>query len=115
MVRECLAAAEALAEEGIGAEVIDVATLSPFDAATVIASVGRTGCCVIVQEAARTSGFGAEIAACLADEALLSLKAPVVRVTGYDTVMPLPRLEGHYVPDVARILAGARRVLEFAA
>jgi len=76
--------------------------------------VGRTGRCVIVQEAALTGGFGAEIAARLADDALLSLKAPVVRVAGYDTVMPLPRLEGYYVPSVERILAGARRVLEFA-
>jgi pyruvate dehydrogenase E1 component beta subunit len=108
-------AAETLVADGINAEVIDVATLAPLDAATIVASVARTGRCVIVQEAALTGGFGAEIAARLADEALLSLKAPVLRVAGYDTVMPLPRLEGYYVPNVARIVAGARRVLELAA
>jgi pyruvate dehydrogenase E1 component beta subunit len=115
MVREALKVAEALEADGVSAEVIDVATLAPLDSATIVASVGRTGRCVIVQEAALTGGFGAEIAARLADEALLNLKAPVVRVAGYDTVMPLPRLEDYYVPNVARILAGARRVLEFAA
>ncbi|MGD9536699.1 MAG: alpha-ketoacid dehydrogenase subunit beta [Alphaproteobacteria bacterium] len=115
MVKDTLEAAEALGAEGVAAEVIDVATLAPLDAATIIASVGRTGRCVIVQEAALTGGFGAEIAARLADDALLSLKAPIVRVAGYDTVMPLPRLEEHYIPNVERILAGARRVLEFAA
>ncbi len=115
MVREALKAAETLEAEGVSAEVIDVATLAPLDAATIVASVARSGRCVIVQEAALTGGFGAEIAARLADEALLSLKAPVVRVAGYDTVMPLPRLESHYVPSVERVLAGARRVLEFAA
>jgi pyruvate dehydrogenase E1 component beta subunit len=115
MAREALVAAETLVADGINAEVIDVATLAPLDAATIVASVARTGRCVIVQEAALTGGFGAEIAARLADEALLSLKAPVLRVAGYDTVMPLPRLEGYYVPNVARIVAGARRVLELAA
>jgi pyruvate dehydrogenase E1 component beta subunit len=115
MAREALVAAETLVADGINAEVIDVATLAPLDAATIVASVARTGRCVIVQEAALTGGFGAEIAARLADEALLSLKAPVLRVAGYDTVMPLPRLEGYSVPNVARIVAGARRVLELAA
>lgn len=114
MIRETLSAADQLEADGVSAEVIDVATLAPLDAATIVASVTRTGRCVIVQEAALTGGFGAEIAARLADEALLSLKAPIVRVAGYDTVMPLPKLEHYYVPSVARILAGARRVLEFA-
>ena len=80
MVKDTLKAAEALAADGVSAEVIDVATLAPLDAATIAASVGRTGRCVVVQEAALSGGFGAEIAARLADEALLSLKAPVVRV-----------------------------------
>lgn len=114
MIRETLSAADQLEADGVSAEVIDVATLAPLDAATIVASVTRTGRCVIAQEAALTGGFGAEIAARLADEALLSLKAPIVRVAGYDTVMPLPKLEHYYVPSVARILAGARRVLEFA-
>ena len=115
MVRECLAAAEQLETGGVSAEVIDVATLSPLDSGTIAASVGRTGRCIIVQEAALTGGFGAEIAARLADDALLSLKTPVIRVAGYDTVMPLPRLEGYYVPNVERIIAGVRRIMEFGA
>jgi pyruvate dehydrogenase E1 component beta subunit len=115
MVKDALKAADALAADSVAAEVIDVATLAPLDAETITASVGRTGRCVIVQEAALSGGFGAEIAARLADDALLSLKAPVVRVAGYDTVMPLPRLEEHYMPSVERIVTGARRVLEFAA
>lgn len=113
MVQETLAAAEALAGEGVEAEVIDLATLKPPDMATVLTSVGKTGRCVIVQEAALTGGFGAEIAARLADEGLLSLLAPVVRVAGWDTVMPLLRLEKAYLPSEARILAACRRVLAF--
>lgn len=111
MIRETLAVADALAQEGIFAEVIDVATLTPLDAATILASVQKTGRCVVVHEAARNAGFGAEIAARLAEYGLLSLLAPVERVTGYDTVMPLPRLESHYMPNEARIMAAARRAL----
>jgi len=74
--------------------------------------VARTGRCVIVHEAARTAGLGAEIAANLADEGLYSLLAPVQRVTGYDTVMPLSRLEYEYLPSVERIVAAARKTLE---
>ncbi len=113
MLHEVTQAAERLADEGIGAEVIDVATLKPLDTSTILASVARTGRCVIVHEAARSVGVGAEIAAVLAERGLLTLLAPVQRVTGYDTVMPLPRLEGHYMPTVERILVGARKVLEF--
>ncbi len=113
MVQETLAAAEALTGEGVEAEVIDLATLKPPDMATVLTSVGKTGRCVIVQEAALTGGFGAEIAARLAEEGLLSLLAPVVRVAGWDTVMPLLRLEKAYLPSEARILAACRRVLAF--
>lgn len=111
MVKETVAAAEALAGDGIAAEVIDVATLKPLDFATIRASVEKTGRCVVVHEAARTGGFGGEIAARLAEEALTSLLAPVRRVTGWDTVMPLPRLEAHYMPSVARIAAAAREVV----
>jgi pyruvate dehydrogenase E1 component beta subunit len=110
---ETLAAAEALAADGAGAEVIDVATIKPLDVESILESVGRTGRCVIVHEAPRTGGVGAEIAATLADEGLTSLLAPVVRVTGYDTVMPLFRIEQHYLPNERRIIAAARRVLEF--
>ncbi len=111
--RDVLAAADTLAAEGISAEVVDVATLAPLDAATILASVARTGRCVVVHEAPLTAGFGAEIAARLAGEGLFSLVAPVERVTGWDTVMPLPRLEGRYRPGEARILAAARKVLAF--
>jgi 2-oxoisovalerate dehydrogenase E1 component beta subunit len=110
---ETLAAAESLAADGSGAEVIDVCTVKPLDMPTILESVGRTGRCVIVHEAPRTGGVGAEIAATLADELLTSLLAPVVRVTGYDTAMPLFRIEQHYLPNERRIIAAARRVLEF--
>jgi 2-oxoisovalerate dehydrogenase E1 component beta subunit len=114
MTPEVLAAAGALAEEGVEAEVIDAATLSPLDMTTILGSVERTGRCVIVHEAPRTAGFGAEIAARLAERGLLSLLAPVKRVAGYDTVMPLLRLEHRYIPTRDRILAAARRTLAFA-
>lgn len=111
-LQETLAAADRLAEEGIAAEVIDVATLKPLDMDSILTSVAKTGRCVIVHEAARTSGFGAEIAANIAEHGLYSLLAPVQRVTGYDVVMPLPRLEHHYLPSVERILAAVRKTLE---
>ena len=113
MVRETLTAADELAGDGIRAEVIDLATLKPYDEDTVLASVQKTGRCVIVHEAARTGGFGAEIAALIAERGLTSLLAPVVRVTGYDTIIPLPRLEQYYMPSVNRIVAAARKVCQF--
>jgi pyruvate dehydrogenase E1 component beta subunit len=75
--------------------------------------VAKTGRCVIVHEAARTAGFGAEIAALIAERGLLSLLAPVARVAGYDTIVPLPRLEQHYLPSVDRIAAAARNAVRF--
>jgi len=111
-LQETLAAADRLADEGIAAEVIDVATLKPLDMDSILASVAKTGRCVIVHEAARSAGFGAEIAANIAEHGLYSLLAPVQRVTGYDVVMPLPRLEHHYLPSVERILAAVRKTLE---
>jgi pyruvate dehydrogenase E1 component beta subunit len=113
MLTETLAAAAALAEEGVAAEVIDVATLKLLDFPTILASVEKTGRCVIVHEAPLTGGFGAEIAARLAAEGLTRLLAPVERVAGWDTVMPLPRLERYYMPSQARIVAAVRRVMEF--
>ncbi len=113
MVKETLAAADTLAADGIHAEVIDLATLKPLDADTLLASVTKTGRCVIVHEAPLTGGFGAEIAARVAERALTSLLAPIERVAGYDVVMPLPRLEHHYMPGEARILAAARRALAY--
>ena len=113
MVKETLAAADELAAQNIGAEVLDLATLKPYDEEAVLASVAKTGRCVVVHEAVRTGGFGAEIAALIAERGLLSLLAPVVRVTGYDTVVPLPRLEQHYLPSVGRIVAAAREACRF--
>ncbi len=113
MVQETLDAADALAADGVSAEVIDVATLKPIDMATILASVEKTGRCVIIHEAALSGGLGAEIAASIASDGLLSLLAPIERVAGYDTVMPLPRLEVHYLPSVPRVTAAARRVMAF--
>ena len=113
MLYESLAAAELLAEQGIAAEVLDVATLKPLDLDTILASVARTGRCVIVTEGARTCSFASEIAAGLAEEGLLSLLAPVQRVTGYDVVVPLPRLEHGYLPGKERIVAAVKKALAY--
>ena len=110
-VKETLEAADALAKDGISAEVIDVATLKPLDFDTIAESVSKTGRCVIVHEAPRTAGFGAEIAARLAEQSMYDLLAPVERVTGYDTHIPLFRLEMKYLPSVDKIVAAAKRVL----
>ncbi|HQY82303.1 MAG: alpha-ketoacid dehydrogenase subunit beta [Thermomonas sp.] len=112
-VKETLEAAEKLAAEGISAEVIDVATLTPLDFPTIAESVAKTGRCVIVHEAAKTAGFGAEIAARVAEECLFDLLAPVERVTGYDTHIPLFRLEMKYLPSVDKIVAAARRAMAY--
>lgn len=114
MVSEALEAANALAPTGVSAEVIDIATLKPLDVETILASVRKTGRCVIIHEAPLTGGFGGEIAARIAEGALLSLLAPIVRVTGYDTVIPLPRLEQHYFPNATRILAAAQQAMAYA-
>ncbi|HXF65432.1 MAG TPA: alpha-ketoacid dehydrogenase subunit beta [Burkholderiales bacterium] len=114
MVHEALAAADDLAEQGVSAEVMDVATLKPLDLDTLLASVAKTGRCVIVTEAPRTCSFASEIAAGLAEEGLLNLLAPVARVTAYDVVVPLPRLERHYMPDKERIIAAVKKTLAFA-
>ncbi len=114
MLHETQQAAEQLAGAGIDAEVIDLATIKPIDMETILESVGRTGRCVIVQEAARTCSVGAEIAARLAEEGLMSLFAPIRRVSGYDTVMPMFRLEGHYIPSTARIVQAVQQTMEFA-
>ncbi|HXQ39689.1 MAG TPA: alpha-ketoacid dehydrogenase subunit beta [Candidatus Udaeobacter sp.] len=113
MLRDALGAADLLAQEGTEAEVIDVATLKPLDEATILESVAKTGRCVIAHEAPLTAGFGAEIAARLAGRGLTSLLAPVERVTGYDTVMPLPRLEAAYLPGQDEIAAAARRTMSY--
>jgi pyruvate dehydrogenase E1 component beta subunit len=114
MLHETLAAADELAADGVEAEVIDLATIKPMDMESILESVGRTGRCVIIHEAARTCGVGAEIAARLAEEGLMSLLAPIKRVTGYDTVMPMFRLEHHYMPSTARIINAIKETLEYA-
>lgn len=113
MVVETLRAANVLAAEGVEAEVIDVATLKPLDAQTILDSVARTGRCVVVHEAPLSGGFGAEIAAQLSGPGFFSLLAPIERVAGWDTVMPMPRLEAHYLPGPERIVAAARRTLAY--
>jgi len=108
MTFETMRAADELQKEDISAEVIDLATISPIDADTILESVAKTGRLVIVHEAARNCGVGAEIAAIVAEKALYDLQAPIRRVTGYDTVMPLSRLEYEYIPSVARIMDAVR-------
>jgi len=113
MVRDALKAAEELDAGGVSAEVIDLRTLSPMDSETVVASVRKTGRLVITHEAPRTLGLGAEIAARVCEEAFTSLLAPVERVTGFDTVMPLFKLENYYLPSTAKIVAGVRKAMEY--
>lgn len=113
MLHEALGAADALAEEGVQAEVIDVATLKPLDTETILASVARTGRCVVITEAPRTASYASEIAASIAEQGLLSLLAPVERVTGWDTVTPMARLEARYAPDRRRIVEAAHKVLQY--
>lgn len=114
MTHEVMTAAEQLAERNVSVEVIDVATLKPLDMKTISESVEKTGRCVIVHEAALSGGWGAEIAAQLAEHDLLNLLAPIKRVTGYDTIMPLYRLEDQYMPSTDRIVNAVNEVLEFA-
>jgi 2-oxoisovalerate dehydrogenase E1 component beta subunit len=111
-LHETLQAAEALAQEGIDCEIIDVATIKPMDIDTILASVAHTGRCVIVHEGARTCGVGAEIAALLMEHAFTDLLAPVQRCTGYDTVMPYFQLEKQYIPSVFRIKNAVYSVME---
>ena len=112
-IKETLEAATELSQLGIDAEVIDVATISPLDIDTILDSVTRTGRCVIVHEAARSFGAGAEIAAQLAGEGITSLLAPVKRVTGFDTVMPLYRHEEDYLPGVSRVVEAVKQSMEY--
>lgn len=112
MIHETLQAAAKLAEEGVGCEVIDLATVSPIDFETILESVEKTGRLVIIHEAPRNCGVGAEVAATVAEKGIYSLKAPIERVTGYDIPMPLFKLEHDYMPSVARVIKGIRKVLE---
>lgn len=112
-VQETLEVAGQLAQQGISAEVIDVATVSPLDMASIRTSVEKTGRCVIVHEAARSGGIGADISAQLAEHSLEYLQAPVNRVTGFDTPMPYFRQENLYMPNAADVMAAAQATLNY--
>lgn len=114
MIKETLAAADTLAKAGIQAEVIDVATIKPLDFESILVSVEKTGRCVIIHEAPKTGGVGAEIMAQLAEHALFSLKAPPARVCGFDTIVPYARLESFYLPSEQRIVDTVHQLMEFA-
>jgi len=111
-VHETLQAANQLEEEGVSCEVIDVATIKPLDIETILNSVEHTGRCVIIHEAAKTGGVGADISAQIAENCFSDLIAPVQRVTGYDTVMPYFQLEKHYIPSVNRIKNTVLSIME---
>ena len=111
MVPVCEAAADAL--DGVSVEVLDIRSLKPLDEDALLASAAKTGRVVIVQEAPRTCGFAAELAAILAEKAILDLRGPVVRVTGYDVPYPYWQIEDAYMPSAARVVDAARRLLEF--
>ncbi len=112
MVKETRQAASVLEKDGISVEVIDIRTLTPLDRDGIVASVEKTGRAVVVHEAPLTGGFAGEIAATIQERCLYSLRAPVQRVTGWDTVFPLKRSEAQYLPTVDQITAAARRTLQ---
>ncbi|WP_205740406.1 alpha-ketoacid dehydrogenase subunit beta [Haloactinopolyspora alba] len=113
MVKTCLDAASAAADEGRSIEVVDLRSLSPLELGTVYESVRRTGRLVVVHEAQRTLGIGAEVAARVTEECFYSLEAPVQRVTGYDTPYPPARVEEQYLPDLDRVLDAVDRSLAY--
>jgi pyruvate dehydrogenase E1 component beta subunit len=113
MLQPTLQAAALMEKNGIGAEVLDLRTLSPLDTEAIVESVKKTHRVVLVQEAPASCGVGAEIIARINEKALIHLEAPVARVTGFDTVMPLPKLEKHYLPNAERVVEAADRVLNF--
>ncbi len=101
------------AVEGFDAEVIDLMTLNPLDEETVYESVKKTGRVVVVSEAQKTGGFASELSASIAEEAMMHLRAPIMRVAGYDVVLPLPKLEDFYAPTVERIRKAMEEVLKY--
>ncbi|HEX8948104.1 MAG TPA: alpha-ketoacid dehydrogenase subunit beta [Dissulfurispiraceae bacterium] len=101
------------AVDGFDAEVIDMMTLRPFDEEAIFRSVRKTGRAVIVHEAPRTCGYGAELSATIAEDAMLYLKAPVLRVTGLDAVMPLAKLEDRYIPSAEKIRKALEEVMKY--
>jgi pyruvate dehydrogenase E1 component beta subunit len=113
MVHSSLKAAEELEKEGISAEVVDLRTVQPLDIDTILASVEKTGRVVVVQEAQKQAGIAANVVAEINDRAILSLEAPVLRVTAPDTVFPFSQAEGVWLPDHKDIVEAAKKVLEF--
>ncbi len=113
MMRPTLKAVDEVAKDGVSIEIIDLLTISPLDSDTICESVKKTGRCVIVQEAPRSFGVASEVIACINDEALLYLEAPVKRLTGYDVVTPYFGREKSYIPPVSRIVNGLRETLAF--
>ena len=112
MVKTCQEAIEKLNGK-YSVELIDLRTINPYDAETVLNSVKKTGRCVIAHEAQRTAGFAAELIASINEKVLLNLQAPVVRVTGPDVSVPFAKLEGYYLPDAQRIIKGIEKVMSF--
>ncbi|WP_374018824.1 alpha-ketoacid dehydrogenase subunit beta [Paenibacillus thiaminolyticus] len=113
MVHTAMKAAAELEKEGIQAEVIDLRSLVPLDIDTIVASIKKTNRAIIVQEAQKTSGVAAEVIAQINEKAILHLEAPVLRVTGPDTIYPFAQIEDTWLPTPARIVAGAKKVLDF--
>jgi len=113
MMSQCRTAVAEMQKQGKSIELVDLRSLSPIDEATIISSVKKTGKVVVVQEAPRTLGLASEIISIINDHALLSLEAPVIRITGFDTVFPLAKLENYYLPNVNRIVKGIEWVLNY--
>ena len=112
MLHVAMEAAELASAKGINVEVVDIRTLLPFDIETIVSSVKKTGRVVIVHEACKTCGFGAEIAAQIAERALLHLKAPIIRIAGFDVPFPYV-LEDEYMPNANRVLTAIEKVHNF--
>jgi len=113
MVREALNAAEQLKADKIEVEIIDLRTISPIDAETIVTSIRKTGRGVVVHEAPKTCGLGAEIIALINEKAFLSLQAPIGRVTGFDIPVPLMKTEHYYLPNPKRIILAVKKVMSF--
>ncbi|AMQ07368.1 alpha-ketoacid dehydrogenase subunit beta [Sporosarcina psychrophila] len=113
MVHESLKAAEELEKEGFSVEVIDLRTIQPMDIETIIASVEKTNRAIVVQEAQKQAGIAANIVAEITERAILSLEAPVLRVTAPDTIYPFAQGENAWLPNVKDIIETAKKVLTF--
>lgn len=113
MLREALNAAEQLKGDKIDTEVIDLRTISPMDVETIVTSIKKTGRGVVVHEAPKTCGLGAEIVALINEKAFLSLQAPIERVTGFDIPVPLMKSESYYLPNAKRIVIAVKKVMSF--